>query len=42
MPIEALVDYAGYERAVGLDWYQLDPNLAFLLDHYLVEELVGQ
>jgi len=35
MPIEALPDYAEYERAVGLDWYQLDPNLAFLLDHYL-------
>src|SRR5579872_2664039 len=30
-----LPDYAEYEQAVGLDWYELDPNLSFLLDHYL-------
>ena len=23
-----LADYAGYERAIGLDWYALDPNLS--------------
>jgi acyl-CoA dehydrogenase len=30
-----LPDYAEFEQAIGLDWYALDPNLAFLLDHYL-------
>src|SRR5271157_4472016 len=30
-----LPDYADYDQAVGLDWYQLDPNLSFLLDRYL-------
>jgi acyl-CoA dehydrogenase len=30
-----LADYAGYEGAVGLDWYALDPNLAGLLDRLL-------
>lgn len=30
-----LPDYAEHEEAVGLDWYQLDPNLSFLLDRYL-------
>jgi alkylation response protein AidB-like acyl-CoA dehydrogenase len=30
-----LADYAEHEQAIGLDWYALDPNLSFLLDHYL-------
>ena len=30
-----LPDYAEHEQAIGLDWYKLDPNLAFLLDRYL-------
>ena len=30
-----LPDYAEYDRAVGLDWYRLDPNLSFLLDRHL-------
>ncbi|HLI73971.1 MAG TPA: acyl-CoA dehydrogenase family protein [Acidimicrobiales bacterium] len=30
-----LPDYAEYEQAAGLDWYRLDPNLSFLLDHHL-------
>jgi len=30
-----LPDYAEYEQAIGLDWYEIDPNLSFLLDHYL-------
>jgi alkylation response protein AidB-like acyl-CoA dehydrogenase len=30
-----LPDYAEYTQAIGLDWYKLDPNLAFLLDRYL-------
>jgi acyl-CoA dehydrogenase len=30
-----LPDYAEYDQAIGLDWYRLDPNLSFLLDHYL-------
>ncbi len=30
-----LPDYAELEQAIGHDWYRLDPNLAFLLDHYL-------
>jgi len=30
-----LDDYAEYDEAIGLDWYRLDPNLSFLLDHYL-------
>ncbi len=30
-----LPDYAEYEQAIGLDWYEVDPNLSFLLDHYL-------
>jgi acyl-CoA dehydrogenase len=30
-----LGDYAEHEQAIGLDWYALDPNLSFLLDHYL-------
>ncbi len=30
-----LPDYAEHEQAIGLDWYRLDPNLAFLLDRYL-------
>jgi len=30
-----LPDYAEFEQAMGLDWYRMDPNLSFLLDHYL-------
>jgi alkylation response protein AidB-like acyl-CoA dehydrogenase len=30
-----LPDYSEHEQAAGLDWYRLDPNLSFLLDHYL-------
>jgi alkylation response protein AidB-like acyl-CoA dehydrogenase len=30
-----LPDYATYERAVGLDWYALDPNLRATLDRLL-------
>jgi acyl-CoA dehydrogenase len=30
-----LEDYASHEQAMGLDWYQLDPNLQLLLDRHL-------
>jgi acyl-CoA dehydrogenase len=30
-----LPDYADFEQAAGLDWYQLDPNLGALLDRHL-------
>lgn len=30
-----LPDYAEFDDAVGLDWYAVDPNLAFLLDRLL-------
>jgi hypothetical protein len=30
-----LADYEQYERATGLDWYSLDPNLSLLLDRLL-------
>jgi alkylation response protein AidB-like acyl-CoA dehydrogenase len=30
-----LPDYAEFEQAMGLDWYRMDPNLSFLLDHYV-------
>ncbi len=30
-----LADYAEHEGAVGLDWYEMDPNLRFLLDRFL-------
>ncbi len=33
-----LPDYAEYEQAVGLDWYELDPNLRFLLDRFLPDQ----
>jgi acyl-CoA dehydrogenase len=32
-----LPDYAEYEQAAGLDWYEMDPNLRFLLDQFLPE-----
>ncbi len=32
-----LSDYADHERAIGLDWYTLDPNLRLLLDRLLPE-----
>ena len=28
-------DYAEYEQAIGLDWYEVDPNLRLLLDRLL-------
>ena len=30
-----LADYADHERAIGLDWYDTDPNLRLLLDRLL-------
>jgi acyl-CoA dehydrogenase len=30
-----LADYAGYDAAIGLDWYALDPNLSRLFDRLL-------
>jgi len=30
-----LPDYATYDRAIGLDWYAVDPNLRLLLDRLL-------
>ena len=30
-----LPDYADFEQAAGLDWYQVDPNLSDLLDLHL-------
>ncbi|HEV8065373.1 MAG TPA: acyl-CoA dehydrogenase family protein [Acidimicrobiales bacterium] len=33
-----LPDYAEYEQAIGLDWYAVDPNLAFLLDRLLPDD----
>ncbi|MBI2168162.1 MAG: acyl-CoA dehydrogenase family protein [Actinobacteria bacterium] len=45
-----LPDYSEYESAIGLDWYEVDPNLRFTLDRLLpdaddrafAEELVSQ
>src|SRR5207248_8313716 len=45
-----LPDYATYDEAVGLDWYEVDPNLRFILDRLLpdagerafAEEVVGE
>jgi len=45
-----LPDYAAYEEAIGLDWYDVDPNLRFTLDRLLpdpgdralAEEVVGE
>ncbi len=45
-----LPDYASYDEAVGLDWYEVDPNLRFILDRLLpdpserafAEEVVGE
>ncbi len=33
-----LPDYAEHEEAIGLNWYEADPNLAFILDHLIPEE----
>lgn len=33
-----LPDYATYEEATGLNWYEMDPNLAFILDRLVPEE----
>jgi alkylation response protein AidB-like acyl-CoA dehydrogenase len=30
-----LPDYATYDEAIGLDWYEVDPNLRFTLDRLL-------
>ena len=32
-----LPDYATYEQAIGLDWYEVDPNLRMLLDRLLTD-----
>jgi acyl-CoA dehydrogenase len=32
-----LPDYAEFEQAIGLDWYEVDPNLRLLLDRLLPE-----
>ncbi|MBV8386592.1 MAG: acyl-CoA dehydrogenase family protein [Acidimicrobiia bacterium] len=32
-----LPDYATYDEAMGLDWYEVDPNLRFTLDRLLPE-----
>src|SRR5437867_10163665 len=45
-----LPDYAAYDEAIGLDWYEVDPNLRFPLDRLLpdpgdralAEEVVGE
>ncbi|HZQ86338.1 MAG TPA: acyl-CoA dehydrogenase family protein [Acidimicrobiales bacterium] len=45
-----LPDYAEFDQAIGLDWYEVDPNLRQLLDRHLTddkeraqaEELVGR
>src|SRR5947209_12331704 len=45
-----LPDYATYDEAVGLDWYEVDPNLRLVLDRLLpdtgerafAEELVAE
>lgn len=45
-----LSDYRDFESAAGLDWYAVDPNLRFVLDHLLpdgsdrafAEEKVGE
>ena len=45
-----LPDYRAFESAFGLDWYEVDPNLRFVLDHLLpdpddrafAEEKVGE
>ena len=33
-----LPDYATYEQAIGLDWYEVDPNLRWLLDRHLDDD----
>ena len=35
--VTVLADYADHERAIGLDWYDTDPNLRLLLDRLLPE-----
>jgi hypothetical protein len=30
-----MIDYAQYERAQGLNWYAVDPDLRFLMDYHL-------
>jgi len=30
-----MIDYAQYERAQGLNWYAVDPDLQFLVDYHL-------
>ena len=36
-----LPDYATYDEAIGLDWYEVDPNLRFTLDRLLPEHGFG-
>ena len=33
-----LPDYADYDQAIGLDWYEVDPNLRQLLDRHLPDD----
>ncbi|MBV9665159.1 MAG: hypothetical protein JOZ37_14425, partial [Actinobacteria bacterium] len=33
-----LPDYAEYDQAIGLDWYEVDPNLRQLLDRHLTDD----
>jgi len=30
-----MIDYARYERAQGLNWYAVDPDLRFLMEYHL-------
>ena len=32
------IDYAKLESAIGLNWYELDPNLSSLIDQYLAPQ----
>jgi len=32
------IDYAGFESAIGLNWYLVDPNLRFLMDKHIAAE----
>lgn len=33
-----MIDYTGMDQAIGLDWYEADPNLRFLMERYLSSE----
>src|SRR3990170_8590188 len=34
-PMTDPIDYSTLQSAIGLNWYQLDPNLRSLMDQYL-------